>query len=314
MNRKLSKEIYLWYFRCTGLTCCSQNAHLEWLLKIYTSALLAVGLLLLYSFWVSKIFYGYWIYANIAGYTWQILYTGHHLWYMSMCLLTLLQCRGEREILSEFQKAQNTLGSLLREGTRESGRQAVDFICNYYWILEGLWLLVQTFVDYMDGALDREYLFFFLLPALAAGNVYLQAALLSRDLSRLLENLFQVLDLYLGNNKYYEPKNVQNPPPDHVPHRRQCALTMKWTYQKIHKISELASRLYGLRIFLVNVLCIFESTEIFYLVIVSMLEKGFDWIFVLKMAYTSLPNIFKFMYMHRLCDQLSQTVSKIRKI
>ncbi|XP_073830062.1 uncharacterized protein isoform X2 [Musca autumnalis] len=74
MNRRnISKEIYRWYLRLTGLTSSSPNSQLERILIAYTAILLIIGLWISYTFTLSQILNNEWITISITILLWQFL-------------------------------------------------------------------------------------------------------------------------------------------------------------------------------------------------------------------------------------------------
>uniref|UniRef100_A0A905ST59 Gustatory receptor n=1 Tax=Stomoxys calcitrans TaxID=35570 RepID=A0A905ST59_STOCA len=337
MHSRIAKRIYRYYFRVLGLSCWSSKQWLQICLILYTCLILfvefheiAIGLIT--DFNGTKL--------SIAGSVLFYITLGYNAVHFFNCLIALIGQKYEETIEKIFQDIDDTfqLRLFYQSTHEEEKRLQSDNYFRYYWIFEGFWLLTLIIDAFYEGRF-AELLFHarYIFAVQGVTSNYLQQLMVVVEIENKLkvlshclvkhnllfkeklypfENNRNLLKTYeVMNADFIEVKKANNDSKEFSsrigPYQLKRILAMKHVYTQLTKVCQLSSTMYGSRLFLTVLLCIYDFTLVLYFLIIALTDRAVDAWLTFWSFYTNLPSIVKFAFLCKKCESCSSMTSDI---
>uniref|UniRef100_A0A905STI0 Gustatory receptor n=1 Tax=Stomoxys calcitrans TaxID=35570 RepID=A0A905STI0_STOCA len=332
MYNRILNRIYRYYFRILCLSCYSTKPWLEFILTLYISLIVVAKMYEIVAYFISVK-----IEENIVGFVWIFLLSGYKMAHIVSCLRTLSGRRQEKKIQEIFQDVDYTFQLHLFYQKSEEEKELLNgVIFRYYWIFETLWILstviYATLVgDFMFVIFIIRYLFAiegvtaaYLQQLMAVEEIEKRLKLLNKCLAKLCEGpTINLKTTSEGNTRCFGIPMTTSDFSDSVPfhhkdfptsirtYQLKRIATMKRIYAQLSAASRISSSLYGLGLFITNILSICDFSEVCYFLIVAITDKAFALLLVFRAFYSNLPAVIKFICLCKQCESCSSVTSDI---
>ena len=342
MQLETTNKIYQYYLRFLGLSCYSPNRTVEYLLIAYHLLIICHEINHAFEQYIffekSKAEHA--ITSNFTALIEIILFLCYKITRIIVCIRVILWRSVEMKILQKLQQIEDDFQlKLFHHYERSSyfrGR-----VYKYYWLIDLSWhifvfILVWSYTDFVASLWN--YRFTFTIQATRA--IYWQFVLFIKKIDENLENLQNCLKINLQRQQ----QQLNKHPPEIVnecivlsvlsllnedsslsfknwpvrgevkPYLLQRIWIMKCIYGKISQVTKLCSSCFGSSVLLANFLCIWDFTELMYIMVTVMGFGSFSSITLIFGLCNVLPSLIALIVMCRCCDNCSIRVSKVMQL